>query len=677
AQGTYTVTWSFNDGNGNTSTATQTVIVDDVTAPVAPTLSTVTGQCSATVTAPTATDNCVGSVTGTTSSPLTYSAQGTYTITWSFNDGNGNTSTATQTVIVNDNILPVISGCPSNITKCGAVATWTAPTATDNCSLASLTSSHASGSSFPVGTTVVTYTATDVAGNVSTCSFNVTITASPVWYADADGDGYGNVSVSQAACTQPSGYVSNATDCDDSNAAVSPAGTEVCNGIDDDCDGAIDDNVYIPSLGSISGTSQLCMSAVPGSAIYSVTPNAEVSLYSWTVPVGMTITSGQGTPTISVLWPGSALQAGIVGFVSMTPSTSCGLGAPVKLFVDISSTIPVRPGSISGTTRICPGDTGVYSVAAVTRAAYYVWTLPANMTIVQGAGTNTIKVLAQAGFAGGTMEVSAANACGISPSRTKSIALNVPVTPGVISGLSSGLCGVVGNVFTTSGSSAATSYTWTAPVGVTIVSGQGTNSVSVNVSSTFTSGSLTVVGVNGCGNSGARSLTISGTPGQAGPISGPVSVCPGATGISYGVATVTGAQVYNWTLPSGLTAVAGQGTKTVLVDFSLSPATNLVISMRSSNACGQSPIRSLSGISVSTAHCVRTSAATGLFSEADVYPNPASDRIFIQFNAAKAADYTLTLTDMAGRNLMVEQATSQEGSNVREFDVSGLTSGAY
>jgi hypothetical protein len=135
--------------------------------------------------------------------------------------------------------------------------------------------------------------------------------------------------------------------------------------------------------------------------------------------------------------------------------------------------------------------------------------------------------------------------------------------------------------------------------------------------------------------------------------------------------------VYTWTLPSGLTAAAGQGTKTVMVDFSLTPATNLVISMRSSNACGQSPIRSLSGISVSTAYCVRTSAGTGMFSEADIYPNPATDRIFVQFNAEKAADYTLTLTDMAGRNLFVEQATSQEGANLREFDVSGLTSGAY
>ena len=82
AQGTFTVTWTYNDGNGNTSTQTQTVVVDDTIAPVAnvASLPTVTGQCSATVTAPIATDTCAGTITGTTASPLTYNAQGTYNL---------------------------------------------------------------------------------------------------------------------------------------------------------------------------------------------------------------------------------------------------------------------------------------------------------------------------------------------------------------------------------------------------------------------------------------------------------------------------------------------------------------------------------------------------------------------------------------------------------------------
>jgi len=62
------------------------------------------------------------------------------------------------------------------------------------------------------------------------------------WYADIDGDGYGRSSLFTDACGQPSGYVADATDCDDSDGAVNPAATEVCDGIDNDCDGTVDED---------------------------------------------------------------------------------------------------------------------------------------------------------------------------------------------------------------------------------------------------------------------------------------------------------------------------------------------------------------------------------------------------------------------------------------------------
>jgi len=60
------------------------------------------------------------------------------------------------------------------------------------------------------------------------------------WYADTDGDGYGDSSSTTEACEVPSGYVADATDCDDSDGDVSPSGTEVCDSVDNDCDGTID-----------------------------------------------------------------------------------------------------------------------------------------------------------------------------------------------------------------------------------------------------------------------------------------------------------------------------------------------------------------------------------------------------------------------------------------------------
>jgi len=63
------------------------------------------------------------------------------------------------------------------------------------------------------------------------------------WYADTDGDGYGDAGNSALACQQPSDHVADDNDCDDANASVNPEGSEVCNGgVDDDCDGLADDD---------------------------------------------------------------------------------------------------------------------------------------------------------------------------------------------------------------------------------------------------------------------------------------------------------------------------------------------------------------------------------------------------------------------------------------------------
>lgn len=60
------------------------------------------------------------------------------------------------------------------------------------------------------------------------------------WYADTDGDAYGDPAVATAACSAPSGSVADATDCDDTNAAINPAADEVCDGLDNNCDGQVD-----------------------------------------------------------------------------------------------------------------------------------------------------------------------------------------------------------------------------------------------------------------------------------------------------------------------------------------------------------------------------------------------------------------------------------------------------
>jgi hypothetical protein len=134
-------------------------------------------------------DNCPGSTIRNNFNNLSTLAgavlpQGTTNITWTVTAANLQTASCVLTVNISDNQAPVIIDCPADFTvytgpgrtTCDQVATWTEPTASDNCGGAvTWTRSHAPGSVFPVGNTTVTYIATDASGNTATCSFVVTV----------------------------------------------------------------------------------------------------------------------------------------------------------------------------------------------------------------------------------------------------------------------------------------------------------------------------------------------------------------------------------------------------------------------------------------------------------------------------------------------------------------------
>ena len=65
------------------------------------------------------------------------------------------------------------------------------------------------------------------------------------FYIDSDGDGYGSATGSTSACDAPTGYASNDQDCDDTDALISPAATEICNSSDDNCNGSTDEGVLL------------------------------------------------------------------------------------------------------------------------------------------------------------------------------------------------------------------------------------------------------------------------------------------------------------------------------------------------------------------------------------------------------------------------------------------------
>ncbi len=106
--------------------------------------------------------------------------------------------------------------------------------------------SNDSGTTDSLGTTTPVDTATcEVAlevcdGADNDCNGVVDDVAEPpIWFRDADGDTYGDALVTNAACTAPSGFVADGTDCDDTDPAVHPGATETeADGLDADCDGS-------------------------------------------------------------------------------------------------------------------------------------------------------------------------------------------------------------------------------------------------------------------------------------------------------------------------------------------------------------------------------------------------------------------------------------------------------
>ena len=76
------------------------------------------------------------------------------------------------------------------------------------------------------------------------------------WYADDDGDTYGDETDSIQAFSTPEGYVSNNLDCDDTNPAVFTGATEVLDGVDNDCDGQVDEGLSSSNLRLNCGATQ-------------------------------------------------------------------------------------------------------------------------------------------------------------------------------------------------------------------------------------------------------------------------------------------------------------------------------------------------------------------------------------------------------------------------------------
>jgi len=694
--GANSVTLTVTDPAGNSSSCTAVVTIVDNTAPTASCANisvyldaTGNGSITAAQLDNGTSDNCSFTLAASKTS-FDCSNAGANTVVLTATDQSGNANSCNATVTVIDTVAPVAS-C-KNITinlDVNGNATISGSDIDDNssdaCGIASRVASKSSFGCGDVGANTVVLTVTDNHGNSSTCSATVTVVDNIAPVANCKNitvtlDGSGNASIVAAdiddsstdACDISLSASKTSFTCSDIGANNVVLTVTDASGNSSSCTAVVTVQNILAAPASITGTLNACLAGVSGTASFSIADVATATSYVWSVPSGMTIASGQGSTSITVSYTAAAIQAGITGQLCVLASNSCSQSPATCGNVSYQVAAPVTPGSISGPGKLCPGEQATFSIASVARATSYSWTLPANMTVVSGAGTNVLVVGVEPGYSGGSIAVTASNVCGTSASRSKALVLNLPATPSAISGQKEGLCNQAGTVYSIPAVPNATGYTWSVSGG-TIQSGQGTTSITVDFGS-FTTGSVSVYASNGCGNSSTRITTLKAAPGRAGVISGTTSYCTGGTS-AHGVATVTGADNYNWSMTSGGYITGGNGTKNISVQWLSTASSSQSISVSASNACGSGTNRVLSGITVST--CPRIgetgSSALGLIA----MPNPTSDLVTLRFNSEETSEYTVTLFDLAGRTLMTDQVQAMSGVNQVELSLGTYAAGTY
>ena len=301
--------------------------------------------------------------------------------------------------------------------------------------------------------------------------------------------------------------------------------------------------------GAITGTSALCSGQ--SGQIYNISSVSNATTYSWTVPTGWTINSGAGTTSITV----TTGSSGQNGNISVTAGNSCGTSSASTLAVTVISA-PATPGTITGTTSQCASLAGqVYSIASVTGATTYTWTVPTGWAITSGAGSTSITVTTGSPGQNGNIGVTAGNGCGNSSQRTLAVTINpgAPATPGSITGTATQCANQSGQIYSIGSVANASTYTWTVPTGWNITAGAGTTSITVTTGSAGQNGNISVTAGNGCGTSSASNLTVTVIAIPSAPIVGTITqpTCAVATGSVI----LNGLPAGNWTINPG--AIAG------------------------------------------------------------------------------------------------------------------------
>jgi uncharacterized protein (TIGR02145 family) len=272
-------------------------------------------------------------------------------------------------------------------------------------------------------------------------------------------------------------------------------------------------------------------------------------------------------------------------WVKVVNNNNCIARDTVILYLD---SLPQANYAIAGPDTVCQRQSGMlYSIDSLHFATSYQWTLPPGAS---GFSSSSSITVAYSGTAtSGPLKVRGLNSCGAGPDT--SLMITVKPFPGPASpvkGPDTVCQNSTGILYYTDSIAHAAFYSWILPPGFSITSGSGTDSITVAISPTASSGSLVVKGNNDCGtgDSAYMLLQVNLFPFPAGPVTGPDSVCQGASGVSYQVDSIPGASSYIWTLPPGASIPGGNGTRIITVVFDSAAVSGNITVRGHSNDCG-------------------------------------------------------------------------------------------
>ncbi|MCC6411990.1 MAG: proprotein convertase P-domain-containing protein, partial [Saprospiraceae bacterium] len=224
----------------------------------------------------------------------------------------------------------------------------------------------------------------------------------------------------------------------------------------------------LPAVPVISGNNSLCFGQTE---TFWVAPVVGAASYTWTVPANVSILSGQGTDSIQVGW-----NSATGGNICVTADNACGSSAPACFGVTVEP-LPAATQP-AGDTLLCAGDTTWYSLAVMTGVSSWNWQINGG-TLLSGNGTDSVLVVWDGNLPNGSVCAVAVGNCGLSPSSCLNVVINTPPAQPVLTGDSTLCSGASGN-YTILPLNGATNYTWTAPPGGSIASGQNTTAITVD-----------------------------------------------------------------------------------------------------------------------------------------------------------------------------------------------------